>query len=77
MDRDSHLIYESYFANKMQLLNEVDWEKFKDVQKICLSPDQVADELNSELERLKLPEKERPKAKRTKNTFYPNISNGK
>ena len=72
MDRDSHLIYESYFANKMQLLNEVDWEKFKDVQKICLSPDQVADELNSELERLKLPEKERPKAK----TNFPRISKG-
>lgn len=54
------------------LLNEVDWEKFKDVQKICYSPEQVADTLNAELERLAIQGKDRPKS----SLGFPKISKG-
>ena len=47
-NKDSKILWESY------LLNEVNWEKdFPDVQKSCYTPEEVANALNAELERLK------------------------
>jgi hypothetical protein len=45
---------------KEWLFSEVDWEKFQDVSKVCISPDDLASKLNDELERLKIPAKDRP-----------------
>lgn len=72
MNRDAHLIFEAYAANKNKLLNEVDWERFADVEKTCLTADAVASALNNELERLRIPSKDRPKA----NLNFPRISKG-
>ena len=49
---------------KEWLLSEVDWEHFKDVSKVCISPDELASKLNDELERLKIPAKDRPSFKK-------------
>jgi hypothetical protein len=49
---------------KEWLLNEVDWEKFQDVSKVCISPDELASKLNDELERLKIPAHKRPRFKK-------------
>ena len=59
MNSDKILLEEIYEAI---LLNEVDWERFKDVKKECLTADAVAEKLNNELERLKVPSSKRPKA---------------
>ena len=56
---------------KEWLLNEVDWEKFQDASKVCISPDELASKLNDELERLKIPAKDRPRFKRG---VFPQIS---
>ena len=49
---------------KEWLFSEVDWEKFQDVSKVCISPDDLASKLNDELERLKIPAKDRPSFKK-------------
>ena len=45
-----------------KMLTEVDWERFSDVQKTCMSAEAVADQLNAELDRLKTPSTDREKA---------------
>ena len=49
---------------KEWLFNEVDWEKFQDASKVCISPEDLASKLNDELERLKIPANKRPRFKR-------------
>lgn len=56
----------------IEMLNEVDWEKFYDVSKVCLSAEEVANRLNAELERLKIPSSKRPSA----DIEFPKISKG-
>lgn len=56
----------------VEMLNEVDWEKFADVSKVCLSAEEVASRLNAELERLKVPSSKRPAA----DIDFPKISKG-
>ena len=45
-----------------KLLVEIDWEKFADVSKTNLTPEDVAARLNAELDRLKQPSTKRDKA---------------
>jgi hypothetical protein len=55
------------------LLNEVKWDtEFSDTSKTCLSPEDVANALNRELERLKIPDTKRPPAPKN----FPRISKG-
>lgn len=56
----------------VEMLNEVDWEKFSDVSKVCLTPEQVVAKLNAELERLKIKTSKRPSA----DINFPRISKG-
>lgn len=44
------------------LLREIDWDKFQDVQKTCLTDEEVAARLNANLDRLKIAGPTRPKA---------------
>jgi hypothetical protein len=47
---------------KLKRLLEVDWGRFADVQKTCLLPDEVEQQLNDELDRLKVDQAKRAKA---------------
>ena len=53
-------------------LNEVNWERFSDVNKTCMSADNVAKMLNDELDRLKIPSSKRPK----RDKDVPSVSKG-
>jgi hypothetical protein len=46
---------------KKIMLNEIDWTKFSDVQKTCLTDEEVTARLNSMLDRLKVKSSDRPK----------------
>jgi len=48
--------------NPHNLILEVNWDKFGDVSKVCYTPESVAEALNNELDRLKIPQKDREKA---------------
>jgi hypothetical protein len=77
MRSKDQLILEKLYTNVIQsnpynLVMEVDWSKFKDVDKVCYTPESVADALNAEIERLKIPTKDRPKA----SLKFPRISKG-
>ena len=43
------------------IINEIDWDKFSDVRKRCISPEEIEKMLNTELERLKGPKNQREK----------------
>ena len=54
------------------ILNEVDWTRFSDVQKSCITPEAVEEKLNAELDRLKVPANKRQSSDPT----FPKISKG-
>ena len=57
-------LYDGISKNKnlnKKLVLEVNWDRFSDVQKVCYTPESVADALNAELDRLKIT-KDRPSA---------------
>jgi hypothetical protein len=68
-NNDAKALWESYAT---EILNEVSWDQFPDVKKVCISPEDVAEKLNAELERLKSPSSEREKF----NVNDPRISPG-
>lgn len=68
MTRKDSLILENLYGRitnndviRKQLVLEVNWDRFSDVQKVCYTPDSVAKALNAELERLNV-KKDRPSA---------------
>lgn len=69
-DKDSILLESIYDSI---LLNEVKWDThFSDASKTCYSPEDVADALNKEIERLKIPSTKRPSSPKN----FPKISKG-
>jgi len=57
-------LYDGILKNKNlenKLVLEVNWERFSGVQKVCYTPEYVANALNAELDRLKVT-KDRPSA---------------
>ena len=61
-----------FYKYAKRLLTEVDWERFKDVQKTVLTAQDVADSLNAELDRLKSASWKRDSA----DINFPKISKG-
>lgn len=45
----------------LEIINEIDWNQFHDVSKVCIDPIELVNDLNKEINRLETPEKDREK----------------